>query len=367
MTNESISTPNAETLEEGSTATIPESQMAKACLDTIEAYRKSGRQPVDKATATRGLVASLSSAMVELSESELNDSLGVYLVMLEQHDNSVADAHSEGGSRDTETQENANIGSKRAASPDSQTGTGKKQKQDDSDFPWISTLKLLRVFAKDLKFAKLSVINSARAPPFPNSEWSNILMGSMVDLDHVISGSFAITNDNREIEQLGGMELKFGVAKPVKQVKTSRDWFIAWGSYSKAATYVFPHRKDEFDSYGSRTLSLFAATSASSHASIINLDKSIRTRVGECRNLLLTDQAEFEDLRLYWLNPIGAGGLSDASRRIKKTDYRDDEPCLKWNAGECNKKASECRHRHICEICGKNHRKSEHKSKQGNT
>jgi hypothetical protein len=74
-----------------------------------------------------------------------------------------------------------------------------------------------------------------------------------------------------------------------------------------------------------------------------------------------------KDLRLYWLNPIGAGGLSDVSCRIKKTDYWDDEPCFKWNAGECNKKASECRHRHICEICGKNHRKSEHKSKQGNT
>jgi hypothetical protein len=200
--------------------------------------------------------------------------------MLEQHDNSIADARSEEESRDTEMQENTNIGSKQAASPGSQTGTGKKQKQD--------------VFAKDLKFAKLSVINSVHAPPFPNSEWSNILMGSMVDLDHVISGSFAITNDNWEIKQLGGMELKFGVAKPVKQVKTSGDWFIAWGSYSKAATYVFPHRKDEFDSYGSRTLSLFTATSAGSHASIINLDKSIRTRVGECRNLLLMDQAEFK-------------------------------------------------------------------------
>jgi hypothetical protein len=266
MTNESVSTPDAETLEEGSTATVPESQMAKACLDTIKAYRKSGRQPGDKATATQALITSLSSAMVKLSESELNDSLGVYLVMLEQHDNSIADARSEEESRDTEMQENTNIGSKRAASPGSQTGTGKKQKQDDSEFPWVvreeltdrrlngsleSTLKLLRVFAKDLKFAKLSVINSVHAPPFPNSEWSNILMGSMVDLDHVISGSFAITNDNREIEQLGGMELKFGVAKPVKQVKTSRDWFIAWGSYSKVATYVFPHRKDEFDSYGS--------------------------------------------------------------------------------------------------------------------
>ncbi|KIM77760.1 hypothetical protein PILCRDRAFT_37747, partial [Piloderma croceum F 1598] len=197
----------------------------------------------------------------------------------------------------------------------------KKPKQDDTDFPWAirehisdyhlgdsleSTLKLLRIFARDLKFAKSSLINSVCAPPFPHSEWSNIIMGSMVDLDHVISGSFAVTNDNREVELLGGMEFKFGVAKAIKQVKMSGDWFIAWGIYSKAAVYVFPHRKEEFDMYSTRILSLFTATTSNSHSAVINLDKGIHTRVGECRSLLLTDQAAFEDLKLYWLNPIGA-------------------------------------------------------------
>src|ERR1700689_3204977 len=90
---------------------------------------------------------------------------------------------------------------------------GEKQKQDDTDFPWVirehlsdyqlgdslrSTLKLLRISARDLNFTKSSVINSPCAPPFPHSEWSNIIAGSMVDLDHIISGSFAITNDNRD-------------------------------------------------------------------------------------------------------------------------------------------------------------------------
>ena len=173
-------------------------------------------------------------------------------------------------------------------------GTGKRQKQDDTEFPWVvrellsdveldgslgKTLKLLKVFARDLKFAKSSVINSSRAPPFPHSEWTNIIAGTMVDLDHVISGSFAVTNDNREIELVGGMELKFGVAKPVKQVKTSGDWFIAWGIYSGAAAYIFPYRKEELDEYRTRTLSLFAATASLSHSSIINLDKGIRALI----------------------------------------------------------------------------------------
>jgi hypothetical protein len=192
-------------------------------------------------------------------------------------------------------------------------------------------------------------------------------MGSMVDLDHVISGSFAVTNDNREIELLGGMEFKFGVAKAVKQVKTSGDWFIAWGIYSKAAVYIFPHRKEEFDMYGTHILSLFAATTSNSHSAVINLDRGIRARVGECRSLLLTDQSAFEDLKLYWLNPIGAGGQpsieTNRGQKKKRADYRDNEPCLKWNLGECTKKASECRHKHVCRICGKNHRETECKSK----
>jgi len=73
------------------------------------------------------------------------------------------------------------------------------------------------------------------------------------------------------------MEVKFGVAKPVKHVKTSRDWFIAWGSYTKAACYIFPHQQEEFDTYGRKFLSLFSATAQTYHAAIINLDKSIRT------------------------------------------------------------------------------------------
>ena len=88
------------------------------------------------------------------------------------------------------------------------------------------TLNLLQTYAKDLKFVKSSILTSLFAPQFPNSEWSNIIIGSMVNLDHVISGSFAISNDNREVEVIGGIQFKFGVAKASKHVKTSGDWFI---------------------------------------------------------------------------------------------------------------------------------------------
>jgi hypothetical protein len=98
----------------------------------------------------------------------------------------------------------------------------------------------------------------------------------MVDLDHVISGSFVVSSDNCEVEVVGGIQLKYGASKPTKQVKTSGDWFIAWHLYTQAATFTFPHRRSELDSYSVQILSLFAATSPANHSHILSLDRAVR-------------------------------------------------------------------------------------------
>jgi hypothetical protein len=97
------------------------------------------------------------------------------------------------------------------------------------------------MYVRDLKFTKSSILTAANAPQFPNSEWSNIITGAMVDLNHVISGSFAVSSDNCEVKIVGGIQFKFSATKPIKQVKTSGDWFIAWRLYMKAAMFAFPH------------------------------------------------------------------------------------------------------------------------------
>jgi hypothetical protein len=88
--------------------------------------------------------------------------------------------------------------------------------------------------------------------------------------------------------------------RPIKQIKTSGDWFITWGS-------VFPHWKSELDVYRAQILSLFTMTSLSKHSHIQSLNKAIRVWVSECYNLLLTDWSKFDNLQLQWLNPIRAG------------------------------------------------------------
>jgi hypothetical protein len=97
----------------------------------------------------------------------------------------------------------------------------------------------------------------------------------MVDLDHVISGAFPVSSDDRKTEVMGGIQFKYGAAKAIKQVKTSGEWFIAWGLYTQVGAFAFPHHKSELDSYGAQTLSLFAATSPNNHSYILLLDKAI--------------------------------------------------------------------------------------------
>ena len=351
------------------------SQMGKKCLDFIETYRKGPRTPLANAAVIRDITTALTTATPQFSEAEINDALGSYLKIIVQHDKSIETAAQGNGEvNGSETIDEPSLASKRALSPDAAIGTGKRQKPSEVDFSWSirenlssgselcnnlqRTLELLRKFARDLKFTKSSILTAANAPQFPNSEWSNIIIGAMVDLDHVISGSFTVSSDNRETEVVGGIQFKYGAAKPVKQVKTSGEWFIAWGIYTQAAAFAFPHRKSELDSYGTQILSLFAATSPNSHSHVLSLDKAIRVRVGERRDLLLTDNAKFDDLRLYWLNPIGAGTLeADAKGKSKgKSDFRSEDACDRWNRGVCRSKASDCKYRHVCQGCQGPHR-----------
>ena len=52
------------------------------------------------------------------------------------------------------------------------------------------------LYAKDLKLTKSSILTSPFTPQFPSSEWSNVIIGAMVDLNHVISASSMVLNNN---------------------------------------------------------------------------------------------------------------------------------------------------------------------------
>lgn len=369
-----------------SSGTLPSQQdgqladIAKKCLAKIETYKSGQRLPLSKAQCITEIAGILIESTVTppLEEAEINASLKSYTDIIEAADAVLQRAQLSGNKGRDPEGDRESIGMPprdRSGSPDDGR-TAKRQKVDVDEFPWVqregisatplnpsltATLGLLKLYAQDLKLTKSSILTSPRAPQFPHSEWASILTGAMVNLDHVLSGMHAVSNDNREVELIGGIQLKYGAAEAAKKVKNSGDWSQAFRVYTKAVTFVFPHRKEELEDYAEQVASLFAVVTEANHPIVINYDKAVRTRVGDVRNLLLTDRSEFEDLRLYWLHPLGQGFRDTSAgitpNRSTKPSFRTDEDCLRFNDGKCPNKASGCKYRHRCSGCGGKHAK----------
>jgi hypothetical protein len=143
--------------------------------------------------------------------------------------------------------------------------------KDELDPPTLScdlreTLQILDNIARDPKVAKISLVNSARCPEFPSSEWDNILAGRSINLDHVLASGYAVTHDEKRTERIGDLELVLGPSKPARSVDTHGKWVIAWERASDALVYVFPHCCNELRDYGSYIKRLFAAFPESYHS-----------------------------------------------------------------------------------------------------
>ena len=359
------------------------SKLAKECLAKIEEYKQGPRLPLKKAQCITEITELLLELRVMpcLTDSEINASLLSYTDIIDAADAAIQQAGQVGNhGRDHEQVEKGGIEvdpRDRSDSPD-EGRASKRQKVDVDIFPWVqrerisgtqlnasltATLALLKLYAQDPKVTKSSILTSPRAPRFPHSEWASILAGTMVNLDHVLSGMHAVSNDNREIEVIGGIQLKYGAAEAAKKVKNAGDWSQAFRVYAKAVAFVFPHRKEELEDYAEQVASLFVVVTEANHPIIINYNKAVRTRVGGVRNLLLTDKSEFEDLRLYWLHPLGQGFRDTNSggtpNRSPRANYRTNDDCLRFNDGKCPNKASGCKYRHRCANCGGRHAKKD--------
>jgi len=255
-----------------------------------------------------------------------------------------------------------------STSSESSSEDRKKSKISESDLPWAAkdrllgivlrpelkqTIGLLRKWAKDPKKVKAHLINSLSCPEFPDAEWFNIILGKAVNLDVVFSGLYSTDNDSRQIEHLGDIELKFGAKTTAKHISSHGDWTIAFDIAKEAYLFAFPHRANEFQKYQRYILQQFAAKAASKHARVIALDKAIRKRVSERRNLMLCDTTEFSDLQTIHLDHYGAGpsvATTGSSSKSAGSGTKRTEICRNWNEGRCNQ-ANSCYYQHKCETC----------------
>jgi hypothetical protein len=69
--------------------------MAEKCLELIDTYHKGSRTPLDKAATIQDITTVLTSGMPQqFPKLEVNDALGLYLRIIEQHNKSVEAAAS---------------------------------------------------------------------------------------------------------------------------------------------------------------------------------------------------------------------------------------------------------------------------------
>jgi len=206
-----------------------------------------------------------------------------------------------------------------------------KRKVDLSKLPWVEadsqgsstvseslrlTQSALQNFARDLKYTKSSVINSFKCPQFPDSEWTNLLAGRSIDLDHVLSGLFSVSQDDKKTEHIGELEIAVGPSVPAKVVRTHGEWNLAWDPTVEATIYALPHRESELKRYGKYIQQLFSALPADAHHRVISFDRAVRVRVAQRRDISLTDFGEFIDLQMHWIQTASStSGRSNQGRR----------------------------------------------------
>jgi hypothetical protein len=349
--------------------------IAAQCLNVIDQYRS---ERTSKGDAIYKLVQTIPTGEVGTAESP-GKTLGSYVSMLDDWDRERT--LSEGGERHGRERTDTEFDNERHGERDRDARdetaeereydepAHKRPKIDPELFPWaitdrigggtlrdecVSTKNLIANYTLDIKLAKANLLNSGSAPEFPDSEWKSILSGLSVNLDAVFSGRYSTEHDSKVSHEIGDFTISTREASTSKAVRSAGDWFIAWNQAAAATTFAFPHRGRECQEYGKHILGLFAAFAEEHHHLIFNYDKAVRKRVALRRDLLLTDIAEFGDLRVQFLDVRGANSSKRAQTQAaggRRSARRSGEACLRWNKGTCPATTERCFYQHVCSYC----------------
>ncbi|KAI0827380.1 hypothetical protein BC628DRAFT_1409742 [Trametes gibbosa] len=184
----------------------------------------------------------------------------------------------------------------------------------------VRTIELLRIYGEDLTQAKRDIGASASAPEFPETEWANVLTGHAIDLNHVFTGRYTSTSEEKVTEHVGGLEVSFRAPIASKKVAGFGDWL---------------------DNYGKYIIGLFGALTPAVHGRVLDFDRAVRKRVGSTRRFLLTDFTEFGDLKIQYIDACGANvywaeatpSAVPRSNNKRTSGNRQAEVCRNYNNG----------------------------------
>ncbi|KAJ3887040.1 hypothetical protein GG344DRAFT_81130 [Lentinula edodes] len=264
--------------------------LSQSCMSVI---RKFERGENVKVTALLEIQALLAAA--NLSQEALTQSFSLYIKLLDSIENRKSKAAEHGGNRESNivaTNRKRPIDEEEEESEDDiDPQSASRRKIDETVLPWLNrasssnrtflseslekTRIILANLAREPKYARSTIQSQPDCPVFSTEDWDDIVNGKPARFDHIFSSMHATTLDERQTQKVGEVKFKFGPPVPGKRINNSGDWQIVFAKYSKALTFVFPHRADELEKYSEHIIRLFGALPELDHDKVINYDKAI--------------------------------------------------------------------------------------------
>jgi hypothetical protein len=180
---------------------------------------------------------------------------------------------------------------------------------------------------------------------FPDSEWTNIIRGRLVDLGKVLASQYILHAVPESIGSLGGIEIRFPGKRKTRKIENVSNWFLAWQSTTEATAFAFLHRQKELTEYSAYIVQKFKRRNPIYQGQAILFDKAIRGTVRGGENSSLLDaniHAEFDKAILH---PNGAKYQSGGGCRTQKGQL-----CNRFNRRFGCDNAS-CAYKHKCRAC----------------
>ncbi|KAJ7019488.1 hypothetical protein C8F04DRAFT_975524 [Mycena alexandri] len=307
-----------------------------------------------------------------------------------QHGGIVSSQHGgdHGSQHGSDDEDDATRGRKRSLldrlsdGEDGESYRAKRSRVNSSAFVWRSrakqfldsmvltqehqdVLQQVKVYSLDIKESIRDLSNTFHAPALPKSQWEGVLLDHFVDLDSILTSSYAIEAEEPQQLVLGDAHLEVKKSKVVSKVSTHGQWINAFRIYEDAVNFAFEGRHGELRTYWGHINDLFSSRHPSLHARILNYDRAARLFVGQRRDILLSEVHKFRHVQDAHLldggvmvapsSSSGSGGPKTKPPSGPKSRKRTQEICRNFNRGQC-RLGAECNYQHACSEChGRGH------------
>lgn len=215
------------------------------------------------------------------------------------------------------------------------------------------TQQQLALFSQDMKTVLNNLQVATDKPPFPSSEWENIIFRYPINLNKVYMSASTGQFDSRQLsssKEDGTMQASEETGKVKRLVSNAGSWIIVWNVTRQAISFVSRHRQVELQRYGDHIMSLFAIHQGRDF-SIIEYDRVVREEQCAQNAWTLQDFSRFSHFQLAIISSSRQTEFGPS--RVERSNKRShsSEICNNFNSGVCPRTKVTCYHRHICSTC----------------